>query len=87
MLIVYVREALIIVLIVSGLPLAVGSIAGLAAAVLQAATQIQEQSISYCARFVSVGIVGVFLGEWFEAKIVEFFQVILASVAAMGRLP
>ena len=84
---VYLREGLIIVALVSGIPLAVSSLAGLVVAVLQAATQIQETSISYCAKFAAVAAVGVVLSDWFCTKVIDFFQTIVASIAALGNMP
>ena len=87
MLEVYLRETLIIVALVSGIPLAVSSLVGLLVAVLQAATQIQEQSISFCSKFIAVGAVGALLSGWFCRKLVDFFQMVLVSIASLGQLP
>ena len=49
----WLEDAFWLVVILSGVPLAAASLAGLVVAVLQSATQIQEQSITYAVKFVA----------------------------------
>ena len=51
-----VRESLWLVLVLSGPPILMASIVGLIVAFLQAATQLQEQTVSYLAKFVTVSL-------------------------------
>jgi type III secretion protein S len=48
------NDALWLVLILSAPPIVVASIAGLLVAVLQAATQIQEQTLQYTVKFFAI---------------------------------
>ena len=48
------RHALWLVLILSGPPIAAASLVGLVVAFLQAATQLQEQTFPYAAKFVAI---------------------------------
>jgi len=48
------RQALLLVLILSGPPILAAAIAGLVVAFLQAATQIQEQTFPYAVKFIVV---------------------------------
>lgn len=50
------REALWLVLVLSGPPMLAAAAAGLAIAFLQAATQLQEQTIQYTVKFVAMVI-------------------------------
>lgn len=54
------QDALWLVLLLSGPPIVVASIVGLLIAFLQAATQLQEQTFSYTAKFVAI-VVTIFL--------------------------
>lgn len=54
------KDALWLVLLLSGPPIAAASIVGLLVAFLQAATQIQEQTLSYAAKFVAI-VITIFL--------------------------
>lgn len=48
------KQALWLVLILSGPPIAAAAIVGLVVAFLQAATQIQEQTFAYALKFVAI---------------------------------
>lgn len=48
------RQALWLVLMLSGPPIAAAAIVGLVVAFLQAATQIQEQTFAYALKFVAI---------------------------------
>ncbi|MDE0855383.1 MAG: type III secretion system export apparatus subunit SctS [Nevskia sp.] len=50
------REALWLVLLLSGPPIAAASVVGLVVAFLQAATQLQEQTLTYTLKFVTVAL-------------------------------
>lgn len=52
-----VREGLWLVLVLSGPPIAAASVVGLIVAFLQAATQLQEQTLAYAFKFTTVIIV------------------------------
>jgi type III secretion protein S len=51
-----VRESLWLVLVLSGPPIVMASIVGLIVAFLQAATQLQEQTVAYLAKFVTIAL-------------------------------
>lgn len=48
------NEALWLVLLLSGPPILAASLVGLAIAVFQSATQLQEQTLQYTAKFVAI---------------------------------
>lgn len=48
------NEALWLVLILSGPPILAASVVGLVVAVFQSATQLQEQTLQYAAKFVAI---------------------------------
>ena len=48
------RQALVLVLVLSGPPIAAAAIVGLVVAFLQAATQLQEQTFAYACKFVAI---------------------------------
>lgn len=50
------KDALWLVLLLSAPPIIVASIVGLAVAFLQAATQLQEQTFAYTAKFIAIVI-------------------------------
>ena len=82
----YLTRCFVVVLLLSGLPLLASSAAGLFVGVLQTATQIQEQTISFLARLISVSVVLVVLYRWYWGEAVSFIQEYLLSIAYLGRM-
>lgn len=76
----FIKQAFVIVIITSGLPLVVSSVCSMGVALLQTVTQVQEQTLSYLVRFSTVVIVIYFCGPWFLKEYVNFFQQTLASL-------
>jgi flagellar biosynthesis protein FliQ len=69
------REALVLVLLVSGPPLLAALAVGLATGILQAATQIQDGSLGVVPRLAAVlAALGV-AGPWIGARVVRFAAV------------
>jgi type III secretion protein S len=50
----FTKEALWLVLLLSGPPIAAATLAALVVAIVQAATQIQEQTVQHLAKFVAI---------------------------------
>jgi type III secretion protein S len=51
-----IREALWLVLVLSAPPIVAASVVGLLVAFLQAATQLQEQTLTYTVKFITVSL-------------------------------
>ena len=66
----YTYHALLLILIISGPPIAVASIIGLFVAIIQAATQIQEQTFYFAVKMVAVIGTIVLMGSWLSGLIV-----------------
>ena len=58
-----VREVILLVALLSGIPLLISSLCALVVAVLQAATQVQEQSVAFLVKFLVVGGMSLLCGE------------------------
>jgi len=82
----YLTQTLLIVAILSGVPLVVSSLTGLFVAVIQAATQIQEQSVPYLAKLCAIGVVIAFMGNFAAAQLIQFMQQLLGSIASLGKM-
>lgn len=81
-----VLEACRTVVLCSGAPLMVGAIVGLVLAVVQGATQIQEQTVTFVAKLVSIGLVLWLFGTELSALMVDHFRENLGVIARLGRL-
>ncbi len=62
--------------------LLVAMIVGLVIAILQAATQIHEQTISFAPKAVAVGLVLFFLAPWMTNEVIDFVKFIFESMSA-----
>ena len=69
-------------------PLLVASVVvGLAVSILQAATSIQEQTLSLVPKIFAVIGVALLLGPWLGASMVDFTIRLFESIPAMGAMP
>jgi flagellar biosynthetic protein FliQ len=67
-----VREALMLMLALSFPILMAALLIGLAVSILQAVTQVQEQTLSFVPKIVGMGITAIFVFPWMAKKILEF---------------
>lgn len=67
-----VRETLSLMLILSLPVLAAALIIGLTISVLQAVTQIQEQTLTFVPKILGMGIVAILVMPWITARIMDF---------------
>lgn len=74
------REGLMLVLLLSAGPMLSSMLIGLVASVLQATTQIQEQTLSYIPKLTGVFLTIALLGPWILAETVKFTVVLLESI-------
>ena len=68
----YSYEALFLILLISGPPILFASIIGLFVAIFQAATQIQEQTLSFAVKLVAVMATVILMGGWLGGLIYQF---------------
>ncbi len=66
------REAIVVALLVSAPPLAAALVVGLAVGVLQAATQVQEQSVAVVPRLVAVLAALAVAAPFIGARVARF---------------
>lgn len=66
------REGMLVTLKLAGPLLAVSLITGLIIAIFQAATQINEQTLTFVPKVLIIGLVLLLLGPWMSNVIVEF---------------
>jgi flagellar biosynthesis protein FliQ len=80
------NEGLLLVLIVSGPPVVLSLMVGLAIALFQAITQIQEQSLTFVPKVIVVFGVLAILGPWLGSALAEFARLCFEGFATVvGR--
>ena len=72
-------QALLLIIILSGPPIVVSMVLGLTVAIFQAATQIQEQTLSFTVKLIATILTLIFLGGWLSAQVVQFTNSILMN--------
>jgi len=65
-------QSLYLILLLSGPPILISMVLGLLVAIFQAATQIQEQTLSFTVKLVGVILVLMFMGGFLSAQIMQF---------------
>jgi flagellar biosynthetic protein FliQ len=74
------QQALEVMLLVSAPLLLTALVAGLVVSVLQAATQINEMTLSFIPKLLAMVAALVVAGPWMLATLVEYLQRTLASI-------
>lgn len=80
------QHLLVLVGVCSLVPLGLSAATGLALAIAQAATQIQEQTIVYVSKLASLGLILFFCGGFFADACVGLFHEACSVIAHAGRL-
>jgi flagellar biosynthetic protein FliQ len=75
-----VREGLLLVLLVSAPPLLAILVVGFVVSVVQAATQIQDPTISFAPKLVAVVLVLLASGPLLGTQVVRFTQALLLAI-------
>jgi type III secretion protein S len=65
-------QGLLLILILSGPPIFISMFFGLMVAIFQAATQIQEQTLSFTVKLVAVILTLMFFGGFLGSQIMQF---------------
>lgn len=65
-------RALLLVLLLSAPPILISLILGLAVAIFQAATQIQEQNLAFTVKLVATVFTLMFVGGWLGLQILQY---------------
>jgi flagellar biosynthetic protein FliQ len=74
-----VRQSLILALIVSAPMLLIGLCVGIVVSLLQAITQIQEQTLAFIPKIVSMVIAAILLMPWIGQRLLEYTAAIFAN--------
>lgn len=77
-------EAVLNIVLIVAVLIGPGMVAGLFVSVFQAATQINEQTLSFLPRLlITLGML-VFAGPWILERILRFFELLFSSVGSIG---
>jgi len=77
----YAQKCLIIVLRLSLLPILVATVIGLIVSLLQALTQIQEQTLGFAVKLVAISLTIMFAASWMGSEMLLYTQEIFTRFA------
>jgi type III secretion protein S len=72
-------QALFLILILSGPPIIISMVFGLTVAIFQAATQIQEQTLSFTVKLVAVIMTLLLMGGFLSTQIMQFAETVFKN--------
>jgi type III secretion HrpO family protein len=81
----YAQQCLIIVLRLSLIPIIVATVIGLIVSLLQALTQIQEQTLGFAVKLIAISLTIMFSASWMGAEILLYTQDIFTHFPLIGR--
>ncbi len=70
-------QGLYLILILSAPPIIISMAFGMLVAIIQAATQIQEQTLSFTVKLIAVIVTIMYMGGWLGEQIMQFTKHIL----------
>ena len=79
----FTSQALILVLILSLPPIIVAAVVGTLVSLIQALTQIQEQTISFAIKLVAVVVTIALTARWLGVELYNFGRAIMDSIALL----
>jgi flagellar biosynthetic protein FliQ len=78
-----VRQTLILALLVSAPMLLIGLVVGIVVSLLQAVTQIQEQTLTFVPKIAAMVVAAILLMPWIGNRLLEYSAAMFVS----GQLP
>ncbi len=78
------HATLLLMLKLSGPPLAVGMAVGLAVSLLQAVTQVHEPTVAFVPKVVAIGFTLTLVGGFMMTQLDDFARLIFDSIVATG---
>ncbi|WP_395344338.1 flagellar biosynthesis protein FliQ [Ningiella sp. W23] len=77
------RNAMLIIVVITSAIIMPGLLVGLVVAVFQAATSINEQTMSFLPRLVVTLLALAWLGNWMVAKMMDFTNELVLSIPSV----
>lgn len=71
------KQSLYLILVLSAPPVLVALVVGLMISLVQATTQIQEQTLTFVPKLVAVFVTLAFTGPWLMTQVIQYTKVLL----------
>ncbi|MGI6561631.1 MAG: flagellar biosynthesis protein FliQ [Clostridia bacterium] len=80
-----IQQALLTVIEVAAPVLAAGLVIGIIVSIIQAATQVNEQSLGFITKIIAIFLALIFFGPWMINKLTDFTMKLYEYMAATVR--
>lgn len=81
----YAQTCLLLVLRLSLIPIIVATVIGVIVSLLQALTQIQEQTLGFAVKLIAISITLLACSSWLGGQLLLYTQDIFTNFALLGR--
>ena len=81
----YAQRCLILILQLSLVPICVATVIGILVSLLQALTQIQEQTLGFAVKLIAISITLMAASSWIGGELLLYTQSIFENFAAITR--
>jgi type III secretion HrpO family protein len=81
----YARTCLILVLRLSLIPIIVATVIGILVSLLQALTQIQEQTLGFAVKLIAISVTLLACASWMGAQLLLYTQDIFEHFPLLGK--
>lgn len=81
----YFQQGLWLAIVMSAPPLIIATICGVAVSLVQAVTQIQDQTLPYVVKLMAVAVTLAVLGRWFGQELMQLFNLAFILLPNVGR--
>ena len=79
------QQGLWLVIVMSAPPLIVATLFGVVVALLQAITQVQDQTLPYVVKLVAVAVTLALLGRWIGTELIQLVNGAFTLIPSVGR--
>ncbi len=79
------RDAFTVTLMTAAPLLLVSIVVGVCVAILQAATQVQEMTLTFVPKVLAMGVIGAICGPWMLDNLIVYTAALLASLPAFAK--
>lgn len=81
----YAQQCLIIIVKLSMLPIVVATVIGVLISLLQALTQVQEQTLGFAVKLIAISLTILFAASWMGAQLLLYTQDIFSHLPYVSR--
>ncbi len=81
----YAQTCLLLVLRLSLIPIIVATVIGVIVSLLQALTQIQEQTLGFAVKLIAISVTLLACSSWLGGQLLLYTQDIFSNFALLGR--